>query len=498
MGKEQADQDTIRFAETKLICKENLPIKDEAKRHAAELAILGVRLLMDFEPVQKAPSQNMEEALVERNMHIAYSVPKHHHYLQSGYLSEPILAKAAANLMRTLRTTEVHSEDCPDDRIAEILRRHAENGLVGKCEMGELTGRLLLILAMDLAQEAAQSTEGAKGIGPRWSKPVSIIDFIKSLIGSNNYDKHIKNSLPDNSSGEAFHQRFRNSVVRFTHFAQSDDDSGVTTAAAYAAFVRGLAVQCHPFQQSVNVAVPMLIDRSGPVEEKNMTILLISFKNRSRSLNVVNTAINVRQLGCFPDADPMEGDTEAMRPYISLVMELGVQMQVPSGPASVASRNCPTTSSTVKRSTDTSAAPPRKKPKTGPSLPPSAQAKIDSNMWAVRKPPKRGKRQPVNPHYRIRIRGCSPKVYGVVHDEDVYAHLLHTRPIFTEHARLDDDFLAAVRRLKPFFSEGLDGHGHWLHFPNHITKTIENAVMVDMIETGKPADEDLETEGSAE
>ena len=51
MGKEQADQDTIRFAETKLICEENLPIKDKAKCHAAELAILGVRLLMDFEPV---------------------------------------------------------------------------------------------------------------------------------------------------------------------------------------------------------------------------------------------------------------------------------------------------------------------------------------------------------------------------------------------------------------------------------------------------------------
>ena len=253
----------------------------------------------------------MEEVLVECNMRIAYSVPKHHHYMQSGYSLEPILAEAAANLMQMLRMTEVRGEDCPDDRIAEILQRHAENGLVSKGKMGELTGHLLLILAMDLAQEAAQSTEGAKGIGPQWSKPVSVIDFIKSLIGSDNYDKHVKNSLPDNSSGEAFHQHFQDSVVRFMHFAWSDDDSGVT-AAAYAVFMRGLAVQCHPFQQSVDVAVPMLIDWSGPVEEKNMTILLISFKNRSRSLNIVNTAINVRQLGCFPNADPMEGDTEAM------------------------------------------------------------------------------------------------------------------------------------------------------------------------------------------
>ena len=55
--------------------------------------------------------------------------------------------------------------------------------MVSKGELGELTGRLLLILAMDSAQEAVQSEEIARGIGPRWSKPVGVIDFMKSLFG---------------------------------------------------------------------------------------------------------------------------------------------------------------------------------------------------------------------------------------------------------------------------------------------------------------------------
>ena len=88
-----------------MICADSIPQKDNSEPHAAELAILGVRLLLPFEPVQRAPSQNMEEYLVERNMRIAYSVPQHCQYMRSGYSSEPILAEAAANLMRELRRT---------------------------------------------------------------------------------------------------------------------------------------------------------------------------------------------------------------------------------------------------------------------------------------------------------------------------------------------------------------------------------------------------------
>ena len=176
-GDERAEQDIIDFAETKLICASGLPKEETPQRHAAELAVLGVRLLLEFEPVRKAPSGNMEEALVESNMRIVYSIPKHHHYMRSGYSSEPILAEAAANLMHTLRKQPTNDNVHPKDRIANVLKRHVENGLISKGELGELTGRLLLIMAIDSAQESAQR------IKPRWSKPLGVIDFMRSLMG---------------------------------------------------------------------------------------------------------------------------------------------------------------------------------------------------------------------------------------------------------------------------------------------------------------------------
>ena len=474
-----------------MICADSIVKLDDPERHAAELAILGVRLLPSIEPVRRAPSQNVEEYLVERNMRIAYSVPQHRLYTRSGYSSEPILAEAAANLMRELRTTNKACYDYPEDRIAHILKGHVEDGLVSKGELGELTGRLLLILAMDSAQEVAQSGEIARGIHPRWSKPVGVIDFMKALFGNENYNEHIRNCAPDNGSGEAFDDQFKNSVVRFTHFARADDDSGVTTSAALAAFVRGMAVQCHPYQQPADVAMAMLMDKNKPVVEENMSIMLVSFKNKSRASNINDTAVDADQLGCFPESDltDLEGQDRGIRPYISLVMELGIQPKTLS--PSAAPKNYPqTTAGTLKRSNDVGSAATRKKAKTVPF---ARHATIDSNLQALRISARIRKKQPVHPRYLIRVHGCSPSVYSVVHDKDVYAHLLHARPIFTEHSR-PEEFVAAVRRLKPFFSRGPDGRGHYQKIYIETTRDDEADVTADTIEAGKAPGEDLESD----
>ena len=487
----RSEEGVIEFAETKLICAASIVKLDEPERRAAELAILGVRLLPSIEPVRRAPSQNVEEYLVERNMRVAYSVPQHRQYMRSGYSSEPILAEAAANLMRELRTVNGKAcYDFPGDRIARILKGHVEDGLVSKGELGELTGRLLLILAMDSAQEAAQSVEIARGMHPRWSKPVGVIDFMKALFGNENYNELIRNCAPDNGSGEAFDDQFKNSVVRFTHFARADDDSGVTTGAALAAFLRGLAVQCHPYQPSADIAVAMLMDKNKPVVEENMSIMLISLKNKSRASNINDTAVDADQLGCFPESDftDLEEQDRGIRPYISLVMELGIQPKTLSPP-----KNYPqTTAGTLKRSNDVESAATRKKAKT---IPFARHAPIDSNLQALRRSARIRKKQPVHPRYLIRVRGCSPSVYSVVQDKDVYAHLLHARPIFTEHSR-PEEFVTSVRRLKPLFSAGPDGRGHYQKI--YIETTREADVTADTIEAGKAPGEDMESEDNGE
>jgi len=396
--------------------------------------------------------------------------------MRSGYSSEPILAEAAANLMQQLRMIKQSNDDYPKDRIANILKRHIDNGLVSKGELGELIGRLLLILAIDGAQEVTQGIHP-----PQWSKPIGLIDFMKSLLGTENYEEHVRRCVPDNSSGVAFEDYFQNSVIRFTHFARADDDSGVTTEAACAAFVRGLGVQCNRCQQSADAALSVLINKNEPVEEENMTMMLISFKNRSKARNLCDTAIDADVLGCFPESDVEEQDTPGeMRSYICLIMELGVQPRLEVGESS------PTTKSTLKRSKDASAKP-RKKVKTVASASTSREVKIESKVEAVRRSPRGRGGKRVHPRYVIRICGCSPAVYGVVHNKDVYAHLLHTRRIFTEHAR-GQEFVSAVRQLKPFFSKGPHGRGHWYGKSGDMTNDEPDA-MADGIDVGRPAGE---------
>src|ERR1700733_9987061 len=338
----------------------------------------------------------MEETLVESNMRIAYSVPEHRHYVRSGYSSEPILAEAAANLTQTLRKQETNENVHSKDRVANVLKRHVENGLICKGELGELTGCLRLTMAIDNVQEATQ------GIKPRWSKPVGVIDFMKSLMGDANYEKHVKICVPDNGTREAltFEQYFKNSVVRFTHFARAEDDSSMTTRAALSAFVRGFAIQCHPLQRSADVGMPILINKDGPVTEENMTFALISFKNRYRGRNIRDTAINADLLGCFPETGPT--GSGRLRSYVSLIMEFGngIQPRVPSQ-SKAAKKSSPETShGALKRSAD-ALVKARKKSKTVPSggIAPSASCSIIDSSWQGVQRSNRIKSPPVHPRY---------------------------------------------------------------------------------------------------
>ena len=477
--------DIISFAQIKLIRAESLAQTKGADRHAAELAALGVRLLLEFGKERKAASTNMEERLVEGNMRIAYTVPQHRYYMQSGYSSEPILAEAAANVMQQLRRETTIN---PNDMIAKTLIQHVDSGVIGKGDVGELVGRLLLILAFDLAQEASQSNT------PRWSKPVGVIKFMESLVGENNYAKHIKRCTPDNRAkpGVAFEDYFKNSVVRFTHFVRAADAT-VMVGDARSAFLRGFAIQCHPFQESFDVAVPVLIDPTKPITEDNMTWILISLKNKKKGLRIEKTTIDADKLGCFPQPDSMD-DPETRRSYISLIMELGIQHPTPS-PIREPSECCAPTSNPLKRhgSTGTNIA---KKAKTDSSCvqtPRAPSSTIDTNWQGVRSSPRASKTWARHPRYLIRIRGCSSNVYAVVHEKDAYTRLLRAEHILSEHSR-KGDYLKAAQRLMPDYLRGSDGEGIWVVREHYTETTNIDSTTEESIEVGKWGDQDTDIE----
>ncbi|KAH9934114.1 hypothetical protein B0H21DRAFT_80966 [Amylocystis lapponica] len=59
-----------------------------------------------------------------------------------------------------------------------------------------------------------------------------------------------------------------------------------------------------------------------------------------------------------------------------------------------------------------------------------------------------------HPCYRIGVEGCSSSVYKVVgpSGKNVYAGLLASRNLFSEHPRQDPKYLALICRQKPHFA----------------------------------------------
>ncbi|KAL6303725.1 hypothetical protein BKA93DRAFT_786438 [Sparassis latifolia] len=378
---------------------------DQSKRGL--LAALSTRLLLDFEPTREV-SRSMEAQLVEANMRIAYSVPKHREYVRSGCPSEPILAEAAAQAMNELKRT-----------VPEQLADFVVDGLIGKGEKGELVMRLLLVQAYD---KAAKKTCERDQVDLSFSRSVHLFDFLEALFGPKNL-KILKQSCPDNDSrGKKFEDAFKHAQVRFTHFARNGDESSSTSYGAYAAVVRGMAIQCSTNQDVIDCIVPVVLQDDKLCEEI-MSGILIQVRNKERREVIVVDEATIRHgKGFFPKGRRVDD-----RPYITISMQLGVQT---------------------------------KASKTALSQTPNASA--DKGRKGVLSTPSRftvqGRsphhKRGVHPRYPISVIGYSKKVFDMVDNKHHYAVLLGGRDLLDEHPRQADVYLTFVRRLKPYWKVG--------------------------------------------
>lgn len=200
-----------------------------------------------------------------------------------------------------------------------------------------------------------------------------------------------------------------------------------------------------------------------------MTGFLIQVKSRAESGIVAGYDIPQETLPFFPETQPT-----TLRPYISLIMDLGVQHRwkgVKEANQREKEKEDKATENTAAMrtgdaDTDTVSdlAQTRKRQKTSHSTPYNQQAPHP-------KPPEphlppagvHHHEGPGHAHYSIFVYGCSSTVYGVVgrYQDIQYTKLLSSTDLLTEHARQDEDSLAAVLRMKPFFNIGADSD-HWL------------------------------------
>jgi len=150
------------------------------------MAVLDVQLSLDFEP-RREKVQVEEAGLVESHMRFAYSIPDHREYLRSGYPSEPLLAEAAAQQLSTWRAQNPFI-------VVETLTNILETGLLDRGELGELTGRQLLLDAYHRAVELEQGDRPEK-TPPNFSAGCRLITFIKMLYSDECADM-VLNSTP--------------------------------------------------------------------------------------------------------------------------------------------------------------------------------------------------------------------------------------------------------------------------------------------------------------
>jgi hypothetical protein len=219
--------------------------------------------------------------------------------------------------------------------IRNILRDNMDDGLLDRGERGELVGRELLMSAYDRAiereHEARQRSESslqdistndpASFTSPRsYSSGVSLITFIEELFTEENAHQVLE-SLPDNIKLETkFRDAFKDAKVRFTHFVKMGDNTGTTSAASWVALARGMAIITRSGEVAVDAIIPILLHDDKLCEEV-VSGLLVQFKRRRHSGPKASYLINQRTIRFFPKGS---SDSDE-RPYISLVMELGVR-----------------------------------------------------------------------------------------------------------------------------------------------------------------------------
>lgn len=166
-----------------------------------------------------------------------------------------------------------------------------------------------------------------------------------------------------------------------------------------------------------------------------MSSILISIKDKNQASTKAKTNIDASELKFFPSTQSTYNDTPYGRPYIAMVLELGVQQHhsaVPKSKGSVVPKT------PAKLETDT--------PPTG-TVPPRGVAETSQ-------PNK-------NPKYTVRVYGCSPTVYKVVTEKARYSLLLGSNNLLGEHARSNPESRAAVMQMKPYWRI-LENCYHWL------------------------------------
>jgi hypothetical protein len=138
----------------------------------SSMAILSARLLLDLSPASSL-ARKYEEEQIRSHMRNLYSVGNDLESMVSGSSSEPIIAKASAQLMHS----NIEGDTRPYMNVWDLIVQYVKQGLLLQGAVGELLGRVLSIFAMDRAIESASVTRDLK-----YQTPVRVTEYYRALL----------------------------------------------------------------------------------------------------------------------------------------------------------------------------------------------------------------------------------------------------------------------------------------------------------------------------
>ena len=261
---------------------------------------------------------------------------------------------------------------------------------------------------------------------PRFSKAVSVIDFIQQLY-SRDIAQSFLDSRPDNTAdGHTFRDAFKDTVINFTHWVKWADDSAPDVRIASYCFIRCMALACTGKNSAdIEAFIPVLLNKSAPVTADNMTGILIQLRLRTDFGRNSKPMIFHADTRLFPPND------STRRPYIVFVLELGIipppsilpmkltrEQQIERGYRNVAQEEGPETVAKPNEAQDSSLS-------------------VHSDATS---PGKLRSERCGHPRFTIFVYGCSPAVYEVIQERDRsdYECLLQSGAMGDKHAH--DDF----------------------------------------------------------
>ena len=429
---------------------------------AGKLAILDTLLDLEYNPL-RTQSRQLASTMVASHLRTVYCVPRNSTYMHTGYPSEPVLAEAALEFVdRMSRSPSTQYMEHETMLELYLVVDRTMPGVIDEGERGENVGKMILLRAYIAAVKQGQHTVDL------WSKGCSLLDFLTALTGEEYCDAVVA-SLPDNvMDGATLQSRFEKSWVRFTHFSRAVDDSAMTSSMAWVAFVRGMAtIGCKGSQQIIDVSIPILLDRDRPIEEANISAILVQFKTREVRTPPLRVAVEEKKVNFFPPPnstrDPFPDSikdpkietlrtSHRNRPYISLVMGLGVVN--PTNKASIPSK--------VVDSLDNPSKHPANRTRANSAdthVPPLLNPALESQSA-------RQSQSEIHPRYSLFYYGCSSKVYRCIPNqlniEETYRSLLHIATVFNDRDTERD--IAPILQMKPFWSTG-SACFSWIHEP---------------------------------